>query len=121
MPKPGKYVEIELDKPRRLRYDYNAIADVEEKAGYGIPAIFNKDRVGFHAFRLLLWGGLKWADGKLTVADAGKLINGFLKEGNTLEDLQEYLQNALEQSGLFAFEEAGEEDEEGNPEAGADK
>ena len=61
------YVNVELDgKPRRLRYQYNDIADVEEKAGLGIAAIFNEDRIGFHSIRLLIWGGLKWADHGLT-------------------------------------------------------
>ena len=66
------YVNVELDdKPRRLRYQYNDIADVEEKAGLGIAAIFNEDRIGFHSIRLLIWGGLKWADHGLTIHRAG--------------------------------------------------
>ena len=39
------YVNVELDgKPRRLRYQYNDIADVEEKARHR-QYHFNEDRI----------------------------------------------------------------------------
>ena len=113
------YVNVELDdKPRRLRYQYNDIADVEEKAGLGIAAIFNEDRIGFHSIRLLIWGGLKWADHGLTIHRAGDLLQEYLSRGGDLAELMEKVRQALEQSGIMKFG-AAEDEEEGNLEAGA--
>lgn len=115
-----EHVMIDLDKPRRLRYDSNSIADVEGAADAGIMALMGKERTGFNTVRLLLWGGLKWADRKLTVQQVGKLMDGYFKDGGTLIDLYEKVQEALEESGLFEFKEVDEEDEEGNMEAEAE-
>ena len=106
------YVMIELDKERQLRYDFNAIADVEERAGLGIVAMFNEDRVGFHSIRLLLWGGLKWKDRGLTVDRAGTMINTYLQNGGTIEVLMEKIREALQKSGIISYQEVDEE--EGN-------
>lgn len=113
------YAEIELGgKTRRLRYDYNAIADVEEKSGLGIGALFNEERAGLHSNRMLIWGGLKWADRGLTVARVGGMLNEFLREGGDMEELMDKVKEALGKSGLIKFEEVdGDEGDEGNPEA----
>ncbi len=113
------YVEVDLDdKPRKLRYRYNDVADVEEKAGLGIGAMFSEDRTGFHSIRLLIWGGLKWADRGLTVHRAGDLIQTYLDRGGELNKLMEKVRQALERGGIMKFVAAdSEEGEEGNAEA----
>ena len=108
------YVEIELDgKTRKLRYDFNAIADVEEKAGAGITRLFGEDMVGLHVLRLLIWGGLKWNDRGLTIARVGDMLQKYLESGGELPVLSEVIQKALMVSGVLK---AGEE---GNGETGA--
>lgn len=109
-------VELEMaGKTRKLRYDFNALADIEEKADMGIGQLFNERRAGFHSVRLFVWGGLKWQDRGLTVDRAGNLVKEYLAAGGTLEDLMGAVQSALKQSGVIDFKEV--EDEEGNLEA----
>lgn len=109
------YVEIEMGgKTRKLRYDFNAIADIEEKADLGIGALFSERRAGLHSIRMLVWGGLKWQDKGLTVERAGTLIRDYLNDGGTFEGLMEKVQEGLSKSGIVKIEEV---EEEGNPEA----
>jgi|LSQX01.3.fsa_nt_gb hypothetical protein len=108
-------VEIELGgKSRKLRYDFNAIADIEEQAGLGIGAMFNETRVGFNSIRLLVWGGLKWQERGLTVERAGRFVGDFIRDGGTLEELMAKVHTALKQGGLVSFVEL---DDEGNMKA----
>lgn len=107
-------VEIELGgKSRRLRYDFNAIADIEQKAGLGIGALFDENRAGLNSLRLLIWGGLKWQERGLTVEQAGQLVGDYLKDGGSLEELMGKVTDALRQSGVIGLQEV----EEGNPKA----
>jgi hypothetical protein len=106
-------VEIEIGgKSRRLRYDFNAIADIEQKAGLGIGALFDENRAGLNSLRLLIWGGLKWQERGLTVEQAGQIVGDYLSGGGTLEGLIAKVQRALQLSGVIDFGEAKEE--EGN-------
>ena len=83
-------VSIQLDRPRKLRYDHNALADLDmaliRDFGKSLFAIFNSvdeetgvpfELAGFAGTRLLLWAGLKWEDPRLTVTGAGSLIGEF--------------------------------------------
>ena len=107
-------VEIELGgKSRRLRYDFNAIADIEQKAGLGIGALFDENRAGLNSLRLLIWGGLKWQERGLTVERTGQLVGDYLKDGGSLEELMGKVTDALRQSGVIGLQEV----EEGNPKA----
>ena len=105
------YVSIDMDKPRQLRYDFNAIADIEERAGLGIMAMFNEQVVGFNTIRLLVWGGIKWAERGFTTEQAGKSIMAYLEKGNSLETLTNKIMLALQKSGVAEFK---IEDETGN-------
>jgi hypothetical protein len=109
--------EIELGgKSRKLRYDFNAIADIEQKAGLGIGAMFDETRVGLNSVRLLVWGGLKWQERGLTIERAGQFLQDYIRDGGTIEDIMNGIHKALEQSGLIRFAEV----DEGNPEAETD-
>ena len=101
-------VLIELGgKTRTLRYDYNAIADVEEKAGLGAETLFTEERAGFHVLRLLVWAGLRWADRGITPARAGDLIQKHLTEGGSLEELMGKVTEALRAAELQGNAQAG--------------
>lgn len=107
-------VEVELGgKSRRIRYDFNAIADVEEKAAAGVVALFSEDRVGLHAMRILLWGGLKHEDKGLTIARVGSMIQEYMEAGGDLQELMDQVGQALQKSGLVGNVTAGEETDEG--------
>ena len=70
------YVEIELDKPRRLMYDLNAMCAYEEKTGENMLNGLDLKRMNAQQVRVLLWAGLTHEDTKLTLQDVGKLITG---------------------------------------------
>lgn len=94
-------VDIELDKPRKLRYDFNAVADLEDKGGLGIGAMFTEERIGFSSIRLLLWAGLKWQDKGLTLDRVGNMIQAYIEIGNDLSDLMTKITEALALSGIL--------------------
>jgi len=96
---PG-YVAIELDKPRRLRFDINALADLEETMGATLPAIISGG-VGIRALRALIWAGLRWEDPGLTEVRAGELLQVHLERGGDLAEISKAVHDALAASGLL--------------------
>ncbi len=110
-----RYVEITVgDKVKKLRYDFNAIADLEQQVGSGIVKLFSEEMIGFHTIRLLFWAGLRWEDQGLTMQRAGMIIKQLLEEGHTFEDLSALVTEALKLSGLFGD---GEKKDDGESEA----
>lgn len=106
----AKYINIELDKPRRLRFDINALADAEEELGTGIGKALQM-RAGIREIRALLWAGLKWEERGLTLSRTGMILQGHLSSGGgSLEDVAGAIGEALEASGLM--QEGGEGNEE---------
>jgi len=110
-----KHVSVELDKPRKLRFDINALSDAEEALGVGIGAILQQN-LGIRTIRALLWAGLKWQDHGLTLQRAGTLLQKYIEDGGDLSVLEGKLVEALIGSGLFGKQ---EEQEEGNAKAEA--
>lgn len=111
MAKP--YVEFEVDgEVKQMRFDLNAVADLEEYFGAGIMEIMNEKRVGFSTLRAFFWAGLKWRDRGLTIERAGKMVNSLIREGKTLPDLMKIVTEALDRSGLFKFNNVDEEEAE---------
>ncbi len=104
------YVNIELDKPRRIRFDINALSDAEEALGMGLGALM-QSQMGIRVIRALLWAGLRWEDRGLTLERTGTLIQQYIESGDTLEDLGEKLTQALVASGLFGKPEGNVEAE----------
>ena len=115
------YVLIDLDKPRKLRFRHNDLADLEVQSGKGLAELMSG--MSFHGIRLLLLYGLRWQDQKMTVSKAGDLAQAWLDKGLGIEALVEKLLDALRASGFIKAEEAGAggEDVEGNesPDAAA--
>lgn len=107
-----QYREIQLDKLRKFRYDYNAVADIEERAGMGLPAMLNAQQIGFNVIRLLVWGGLKWDDKGLTIQRAGNMLQTFLTNGGDLAEVLENVRALLVEAKLLSEV----EDDEGNSE-----
>jgi len=97
-------VLIELDKPRQLRLEANAIADAEEKLGMGFGKIM-KAELSIALVRVMLWAGLKWQDRALTLEKVGNLINNFLRNGGDIEYLGQKISEAIIASGLFKVDE----------------
>ena len=94
--------EFEVNgKTHRLKYDFNAIADIEEKSGQGMSKIFSTDMMGLHTIRLLVWAGLKHEDPGITTQRAGMIIRDLMNEGSDLEVVMELIADALSKSGVF--------------------
>jgi len=54
------------DKEYSLRYNFNSICELEEKAGVGLNGLFNQEKAGLNMIRLVIWAGLKWKDPGIT-------------------------------------------------------
>nr|BDD45775.1 hypothetical protein 4 [bacterium]BDD47214.1 hypothetical protein 7 [bacterium] len=67
------YVEIELDKTRQLKFDFNALAEMEDVLQKPITQM-NGENIGLKELRALLYAGLKHEEPGLTLDKAGQLI-----------------------------------------------
>lgn len=104
MSKP--YIDVEFNGQNKpLRFDINAIADIEEYFGKGISKIFSEDQVGFSTVRAFYWAGLKWKDRGLTIERAGTLVQTKIKDGETIETLMVPVLKAMQLSGLLGNQE----------------
>jgi hypothetical protein len=104
-----------FDRPRHLKYDINAIADIERETKTGITALLQQERLGFDSIRILLWGGLKHEDRTLTVEKVGDLIQNYMvdQKSNLFQALTVFSDKIVEgltKSGLIG-------DTGGNPPA----
>lgn len=68
-------VEIELGgKTRVLRYDLNALAELERVFGKKISEIFREENMGMWFIREMVWAGLRWSSSKLTPSAVGAMM-----------------------------------------------
>lgn len=76
MSKHKGFIEIELDKPRRLKYDWNAVAEIEDRHDTSLIELMeaiSEKKIG--RLRIALWGGLIHEDESLTLKQVGEMIN----------------------------------------------
>lgn len=100
-----RYVSVEFNgKEKQLRFDFNALAELESYLGKGVKAIFTEDNVGFHYIRALYCFGLRWKDRGLTIESTGAMLQAKLEEGALLSDLLPDLMKALALSGCMGKE-----------------
>jgi hypothetical protein len=93
-------------KERKLRYDINAAADMEELMG-GKSLLYvlgNPMSAGFSAIRVLLWGGLKHADKGLTLQRVGVMMQDYMEAGGRLETLAVKISDAVRKSKIMGEE-----------------
>lgn len=105
-------------KERKLRYDINAAADMEELMG-GKSLLYvlgNPMSAGFSAIRVLLWGGLKHAEKGLTLQRVGLMMQEYMEEGGSMETLAGKICDAVRKSKIMGEE---TETEGGSEEADA--
>ncbi|MCW2279109.1 hypothetical protein [Heliophilum fasciatum] len=67
-------VEIVLDKPRTLRYDLNALAEMEAKLGVSLQEL-DQLTMGVKQLRTFLWAGLIHEDPTLTEHEVGGWVD----------------------------------------------
>jgi hypothetical protein len=88
-----------------LRYDFNAVSELEEKANMGLFAMLQEENMGYRVIRLLVWAGLRHANRGLTLDIVGIWLNDEVKKGATLEMIINKVMDALKESGLLGKEE----------------
>lgn len=112
MSKLDSTVEIVLDRPRRLRFGFNADSAFEEATGQTLSGIMfragqaeNKESgsactvIGFRLLRAMVWAGLRHEDPTLTIEAVGDLLD--LASGdNEAARYQSVIQTAMKAFGL---------------------
>src|SRR5699024_1874841 len=106
------------DKEKTLRFDINAMAELEESFGKGIVSILNEEQVGFRMIREFYHKGLKHGrDRGLTLDRAGKMLQEKMDDENlSFEDLMTPVFEAIDKSGLFGDDLKLADDLEGDEE-----
>lgn len=98
-------VPVEFNgEQKQLRFDFNAMAELEDHLGKGLAAIFREDNIGFRTVRAFYWAGLRWKDRGLTVERAGQLLQQKIDEGESFEGLMVPIMKALQLSGFMGRE-----------------
>jgi len=105
-------VSVDFDKPRQLKYDLDAVRDLEAGMnGQPLGSIVQQlGQIGVNAIVFSLWAGLKWEDRGLSPNLVTKRLQTYIKAGKSLKKLAEAINDALEETGLFRTD----EDPEGN-------
>jgi hypothetical protein len=67
-------VEIELDKPRNLRFTLNALAEIEDRLGVPLSKL-GEVELGIKAAQIILWAGLIHEDESLTLKQVGDMVD----------------------------------------------
>ncbi len=105
-----KAIPIDLDRPRSILFDMNALAELDQQIdespfSYIAKAGRDLQHGRVNVLRVLLWAGLIHEDPKLTITGAGKLINfDNLEEVGTaiVKALQEHLPDSKEEQAPLA-------------------
>lgn len=84
------YVEIKLDKLRRLRYTMNALAEIENKLGMPVSEL-DSAKLGVKEVRTILWAGLIHEDKDLTEEQVGDMV-----DLDNFEEVQKKIAEAFE-------------------------
>jgi len=96
------YVEVELGgKTRLLKYDFNAICEIEERTGKGVAAIFSEQSVGFNTIRLFLWAGLKWKLPGLQPQQVGQWLQQEAEQGRQPMEFMQPILIALKRAKIL--------------------
>ncbi|MBC9785502.1 hypothetical protein H1S01_13425 [Heliobacterium chlorum] len=68
------FVDIDLDRPRKLRYTLNALAEIEDKLGVTVTKL-SEVTLGIKSIRTFLWAGLIHEDANLNEKDVGSWVD----------------------------------------------
>lgn len=113
---PANTIRVEnwAGKDRELKFDINALADLEKALGFPITKLAaDPTIIGIRGIRLLVWAGLKHKDRKMDPVKAGTLIQGWLNDGRKIEELFDFFTEGLKACGLMDDDE-GEGDGAGD-------
>ncbi len=101
--------EVELDRKRRLKFDWNSVCAIESVTKKNMLQKKNWDAIFRNMdasnVRLLLWAALVWEDSGLALADVGRMLSKTGQAG--VPGIVEALNRAIEAHTLRA--DSGEE------------
>jgi len=92
---------IDIDKPRHLNFDMNALSDADQVLDHKLTDILLRGKILLNTARVLLWAGLKHEDPGLTIEQTGILMDLWSKNGNTPVQMAEKIIEGLKDSGYF--------------------
>jgi hypothetical protein len=102
------FTPIELDKPRRLRFDIQACVDMESALGMSLGEIVHRLRtVSITTTRGALWAGLKHEDPTMSLADAQQILQTYCDGGGELVTVSKAIDEALSNSTPLKSSKAG--------------
>lgn len=103
------FVDITLDKPRRLIFDMEAM-ELLEAGLNGLPLRDVVDRIKGMSIPTLcvaLWAGLKNDDKALTLSLTKKFVKkAIYEDGRSYNELSDAVADALDKSGIFGTKES---------------
>lgn len=108
------YVEITLDRVRKLRFTIEELEALETRVNQPVGDVFaNLGKLDIRMLRQVLWTGLRHDDRNLRFEKVRDLMSAYLAEGHTLADLLWAINQAIVRSGIFGREIGGEEPSQG--------
>ena len=110
-----EFVEKGIEtNPRRLRFDFNALADFEQINGMGLGQLLSMKAV-FGTTRAMLWAGCKWDDPTLTLEKAGDLMGEYIRSGGGIDTvLGKCFEAAISQGAIGTTPKDESDDDLGN-------
>ena len=99
-------VEIVLDKPRQIKFSIGVLRRAEAALGGFVGPL------GLNILCSLLMYGLRADDQKLTLEKLDALLDKYLQDGGSMEEVSEKIQEALKRAGVSWGRKKKLEDEE---------
>lgn len=108
------YAKVTFDgEEKLLRFDMNALADLEDHFDKGLSALMDKNRMGLSTVRGLYWAGLKWKMPNLTLEKVGTMLTKKMEDEDlTIKDLMEPIKKGIAAAGWIKSKKQQAETEE---------
>ncbi|MDF2902367.1 MAG: hypothetical protein K0S25_5 [Bacillus sp. (in: firmicutes)] len=68
-----------------LKFDFNAISELEEYFDKGIHAIVSEETAGFNTIRTIFWAGMLWKNPNLKVHHVGRMLEQDIEENDEFD------------------------------------
>lgn len=113
-------IEVALDKVREIKFNINAMGELEDRFDKSVPQLFAYGSPGIRVMVAMLRIGLKHGGMKIpgkSIEDQELFIGDLMQEhwvdeGNSLQELMDRVRESLTVAGLIPKEEEEDESEE---------
>lgn len=90
------FTEFLFDRPRRIRFDIQAVIDLEAALNAPFGEIVRRiDRLSLTSICAAIWAGCKHEDPTLNIAGIVKRIQTYIDRGGTLKEVVDALNSAI--------------------------